>query len=912
MNWRNTCILLLLFISVLNVAAIAQRKTPSERHTTITLPPISKDSIELLIQSNPNLFAYPYIIDKQIIINSNAEAITIGDTIVYAYTFISAGANTLNAIFDSVHIPPSAYIYISNPTETQKYGPYRQSEVIDSYLPTPLIFGDTLCITYKAHIRDSAIGSLRIHQIAHDFTQEFAKTNDLKSLSGSCNINVNCPEGSEWDNEKRAVCRIITSGTTACTGTLINNTSNDFTPYIITANHCVNTEQQAKKSVFYFNYEQSNCNGTAINNYQIIEGASLIATPKKGNIDFALLLLSKNIPEEYNVYYAGWSAEESNNKGSICIHHPKADFKKISIDEDYYESSSFLYFTKNSHWHIKNWEKGTTEGGSSGSALFSMNKHIVGILSGGKSSCESPSNDYFTKFSYAWDYYPTQEEQLKYWLDPENTKQKLWYGISNKSYAPIRSNITKQDSICIYDFNQQAEGTWTSANELAWDAWADKFIFNSYSHIYAYNIAGIIDTLLPLHDIKFSIWQGSDSPTRKLYERSLADATITNNVALVTINPALPVPETFWVGYEVAHNSKAFTAYLAKNRTTTNTLFIRSDSLWLQAQNTGMRSSLAVEIYTTNMPDTIVYTQTIPTHIDKNKSESIMHFASPEIFGIDSFPVIKKNTTHFTIASPPYIDSYNAPNNLNSRCVGNTFSSASIDYIRGTKIALTQVPLIQQNYTIQVSTDNFGHILYEKHIENNLLQSNAYNEISFDSIIQVPQNFSIAFCFDTNNNYTKNPSVLSYFQPSKNVLSSIYIPEVWTEIRNFNIIQNYAIQAMKVYGLHHYNRNKNVIIYSPVVLADELELFPKVDVILYPNPTDNFINIQFQELIIPQIDISIYTSNGKKLIEKTIEQHNGYFTVDIQTLPTGIYIIEIKTNHSVFSKKVIVQRKITY
>ena len=47
--------------------------------------------------------------------------------------------------------------------------------------------------------------------------------------SGACNINVNCPEGDDWQVENKSVALIVNGGFAACSGALVNNTNNDGT-----------------------------------------------------------------------------------------------------------------------------------------------------------------------------------------------------------------------------------------------------------------------------------------------------------------------------------------------------------------------------------------------------------------------------------------------------------------------------------------------------------------------------------------------------------------------------------------------------------------------------------------------------------------------------------------------------------
>ena len=68
-----------------------------------------------------------------------------------------------------------------------------------------------------------------------------------KTGAGTCNVDATCYP--EYDNESRSVARIsflVSPGSAAgCTGTLLNNTFSDGTPYFLTANHCINTQTEA-------------------------------------------------------------------------------------------------------------------------------------------------------------------------------------------------------------------------------------------------------------------------------------------------------------------------------------------------------------------------------------------------------------------------------------------------------------------------------------------------------------------------------------------------------------------------------------------------------------------------------------------------------------------------------------------
>ena len=79
------------------------------------------------------------------------------------------------------------------------------------------------------------------------------------------------------------------------------------------------------------------------------------------------------------------------------------DVKKISVDNDPAVSATYsAEFVSGAFWKILQWEKGTTEGGSSGAPLFDQNHRVVGLLTGGEAVCGRSVNDYFAKLSVSY------------------------------------------------------------------------------------------------------------------------------------------------------------------------------------------------------------------------------------------------------------------------------------------------------------------------------------------------------------------------------------------------------------------------------------------------------------------------------------------------------------------------------
>ena len=117
-----------------------------------------------------------------------------------------------------------------------------------------------------------------------------------------------------------------------CTGTLINNTSEDGTPYFLTANHCGPSSMGS--AVFKFNYNSTNCSSSNANaagatNGNSVNGSTLKASNSAS--DFGLIELNTTPPASYEVFYAGWDNWRSVPQTGVGIHHPCRRCKEIGI-----------------------------------------------------------------------------------------------------------------------------------------------------------------------------------------------------------------------------------------------------------------------------------------------------------------------------------------------------------------------------------------------------------------------------------------------------------------------------------------------------------------------------------------------------------------------------------------------------
>src|SRR5690554_8156608 len=104
-------------------------------------------------------------------------------------------------------------------------------------------------------------------------------------------MNVNCPDGAAYMNQRNSVVMLVSGSNGFCTGALINNTQFDGTPYVLTANHC---GSNVTNWIFRFNWQSDNCNNPPSSpSFESLSGAVQRASRQPS--DFSLLEITGEI-----------------------------------------------------------------------------------------------------------------------------------------------------------------------------------------------------------------------------------------------------------------------------------------------------------------------------------------------------------------------------------------------------------------------------------------------------------------------------------------------------------------------------------------------------------------------------------------------------------------------------------------
>jgi hypothetical protein len=346
-------------------------------------------------------------------------------THVWRFRIYSPGAFSIGLEFDQFVLPEGAYCSMYDEQLTTVYGAYgainNQPDQQLQFEPFP---GDTVIFEYVQP--PQAVGQAQLHlgTVIYDYRNVDSITlGELESLSGSgdgCGlIDVNCPEGDPWALQKRAVVRTL-SGGGLCSGALINNTSNDGTGYVLTANHC----GQGTTTNFRFNYQTANCGSGSAPTSQSVSGNAVLTSTS--TFDSRLLRINNAIPSNYNPYWAGWSRSTTNSTLAFSMGHPEGGPKKISIDNSGATKSS-LSSDPNSAWFV-NWNSGFLLGGSSGGPLFDQNGRVIGPACCVSSFTCSTQTAWYGRFDRFYN-----SNNLAQWLDPAGTNPTTLDGFGSGS-----------------------------------------------------------------------------------------------------------------------------------------------------------------------------------------------------------------------------------------------------------------------------------------------------------------------------------------------------------------------------------------------------------------------------------------------------------------------------------------------
>lgn len=433
------------------------------------------------------------------------------------------GAQALGVYYDNFWLPYGGELHLYNEDKTQIIGAYtEENNNPDCVFSNQLVQGDVVTLEYYQPKDQIIEPIISISELAYNYRGFYFQADQERGGSLWCMININCPEGDDWQDEKKGVVKQymkIGWSYYLCTGSLMNNTEQDLIPYILTAWHCGDGASSAdfNQWIFYFNYEASVCTGNwGPQNYTMTGCEKKAEGSYTTGSDFLLLELNSGVPTSYDAYYNGWDRRNLGADSGVNIHHPAGDIKKISTYTIPLTSSQWNNNGVLSHWRAW-WAEtvnGTsiTEGGSSGSPLFSQDGLVVGDLTGGPADdCIDPKYSLYGKIYWSWNKMGTfSNQQLKPWLDPNDYGPMTWDGtydgeVPDPDFSADITNMQVGEAVNFENL--------TTGNPLEWE-WTfeggDPSSYNGQSPpMITYNTPGRYDVTLIASNTLASITKDS-------------------------------------------------------------------------------------------------------------------------------------------------------------------------------------------------------------------------------------------------------------------------------------------------------------------------------------------------------------------------------------------------------------------
>lgn len=315
-----------------------------------------------------------------------------GDT-SWTYTIESPGAYGIRLHLEEVDLPKGVelYVYSLNPAHPEAHGPYTLTGPDGSgSFWTPSLHDSTVYLEIRAAKGASPAlldkTTLLISEVGHlaGPAWESMAAKDEEDPLQKCGVTAACGSSMlpEWTIYRHAVAQLLFNDGTfmyVCTGSLIASESG--LPYLLTAGHCIDTEDVARTVEATWDFYAASCGGLTPPGLPRTNGASLLsASSYQTGTDHSLLLLNAT-PPSGRVYLGYTTTAPSVGTRQHRLHHPRGEqlyYERVTIINQRYNCPDL----SPSRYIMGRRDQGVAIGGSSGSALINSSGQILGQLFG--------------------------------------------------------------------------------------------------------------------------------------------------------------------------------------------------------------------------------------------------------------------------------------------------------------------------------------------------------------------------------------------------------------------------------------------------------------------------------------------------------------------------------------------------
>ncbi|MEY2853032.1 MAG: hypothetical protein RL030_164 [Pseudomonadota bacterium] len=387
-----------------------------------------------------------------------------------------------------LQLPPSAVLIVRSASSTTTY---RANDTVHGDFWSRVQVGDALEFSLEVVAAERSQVILEISSFQAGYrglsprVQSHAYFRRMRAQAAGdpdtqCVENYACNATPANQPAAQATVALLIGNLYLCSGTLINNTALDNTPYLLTARHCQNgrfgggNPGAAANVTVYWN-AQTSC-GTALDTVIYTpEGARQGGARTVFEQQDAWLMQLDRSPVVDDAHFAGFDASGSPIVGGYSIHHALSYDKQITrwYGQAFERTEFGVLDSKfmSSLLNVVN-DFGVMGPGASGAALFTPGNRIAGVLSTGRNSgsvsgygsCPLPTlaapdavnrEASFTSLAGVWDSIAdttssTGTRTLASFLDPGSTGGKSAGSMraarvsftSSAGYSPLGGSVT--------------------------------------------------------------------------------------------------------------------------------------------------------------------------------------------------------------------------------------------------------------------------------------------------------------------------------------------------------------------------------------------------------------------------------------------------------------------------------------
>jgi hypothetical protein len=340
------------------------------------------------------------------------------ETMVWTSRFKSEEADEIRLHFSEGYFPEGVKVNLFNPDGSGLFQ-YQLQGLIDEYgFYTTTTFSET--VTLQIVIPLDVIGEPLFFTIP-GFTH--VENEYIEDHLRSCILDAMCVSSASYThiNNLRLSASQLTfvksGGVYICSGGLMNDQrAKDLQPYLLTANHCFNTQSSAASLEARFDFNTTSCGGSNNPNVILINGSNLIAGNSQS--DFTLVLL-RDKPAAPR-WYLGWTTAAPANLSTLhSVHHPGGQRQRYTRLTLYTSPSHTCSGLSTTHFHYSRNTMGESFGGSSGAPVVNSSNQIIGQNYGRCFQTGSDNCNYST-YHVVWGKLSSSynNNNLQYWLGP--------------------------------------------------------------------------------------------------------------------------------------------------------------------------------------------------------------------------------------------------------------------------------------------------------------------------------------------------------------------------------------------------------------------------------------------------------------------------------------------------------------